>query len=450
MPDFSRRDIIKQGIGAFLTPRDAIRAVNTVMQSLPRTSRIDLKKYGIDTLSLLNAVIDGEEYDTFETNEDRSITLSNGKTIPGDKVAAIIKDGLKELSIEDFIEYMTSYFMGTAEYDEEYGVFSDIVIQIVDRVGLRTFVRAVIAADDAEEAGPSIEHTRFEKLQDLLVNFTKGELFPESNTIIFSGGGSYTDNINDIVALLKKQGFLKPVEAAKILRYHKDFMDQTKEWEQATQASYKQHMLDRDVKQSDPDWYHNSSDPYIKTKERFHESRIHCFTSSYKRFLFESAGDVSIRYYDGERDALRICQQIASEEIYVSRDKDLLAYAVLDGRIIGCVFYSVSKIPDEWYYSDDEFEVYGYKPDTMAFSFDVVVNSEHRGVNAGPLLIQAAMKEFKDMESEMPVVLLLEVVNPKLAKYMMRKYGLRSINPTNGEFYVGDVYNPAARPFLSR
>ena len=105
MPDFSRRDIIKQGIGAFLTPRDAIRAVNTVMQSLPRTSRIDLKKYGIDTLSLINAVIDGEEYDTFETNEDRSITLSNGKTIPGDKVAAIIKDGLKELSIE--VEVLT-------------------------------------------------------------------------------------------------------------------------------------------------------------------------------------------------------------------------------------------------------------------------------------------------------------------------------------------------------
>jgi len=36
------------------------------------------------------------------------------------------------------------------------------------------------------------------------------------------------------------------------------------------------------------DWYDKSDDPYLKTKERFHESKIrkiHCFTESYRNLV---------------------------------------------------------------------------------------------------------------------------------------------------------------------
>lgn len=161
--------------------------------------------------------------------------------------------------------------------------------------------------------------------------------------------------------------------------------------------------------------------------------------------IYESIADVKIHYYDGEGDVLKKCYQIASEEIYITRDKELLAYATLDGKIIGCVFDSLSRIPDSWY--DDE---NNYDPNTMAYSFDVVVSHKNRDVGAGPKLIQAAMQNFKNLDIGSHVILLLEVVNPKLAKYMMRKYGLRSINYKTGEFNTNDKYHLALQPYLSK
>lgn len=286
MPDFSRRDVLKQGLGALLSPKAAVKAVNTAMKSIPNVSKIDLKRYGIDLAGLMSAVIDGDSDGDFETNEDRSITLENGKTIPGEAVAAIIKDGLKDLPLEDLIEHITSY-MSSAEYDSEYGVFSDIVQQTVDRVGLKTFVRAVIAADGYGQSGiPSIEDSGFERLQDLLINITKGELFPGSHSFIFHGGSSYADQVHDMVDVLRKQGFLKPVEAAKILRNHQAKFERTAEWEKEMKVRQDQDSYDKNLKQSDPDWYYDSPDPFYHTKERFHEHKIQTsryFTESYRR-----------------------------------------------------------------------------------------------------------------------------------------------------------------------
>lgn len=50
---------------------------------------------------------------------------------------------------------------------------------------------------------------------------------------------------------------------------------------------------DREVVSNDaePDWYvDDNDDPFLKTKERFHESKIVCLTSAYKRLVSESVG----------------------------------------------------------------------------------------------------------------------------------------------------------------
>lgn len=318
MSDLSRRDIIKQGLGAFLAPKSAIKAVNSALKTIPNNSKVDLKRYGIDLASLMGAVLDGDENENFEIGADRSITLSNGREIPAETVAAIIKDGLKGLSLEELIEYMTSY-MGSADYDDEFGVFSDIVKQAVDKVGFRTFIRAVIAADNyGVNSTPSIENSKLEKLQDLVVNITRFDVLPGSDNIIFGGGGSYTDQLDDLVNLLRKQGVIKPVEAAKMLRNQKADIDRLdaaqREWQ--TKQSH-------DTQQSEPDWYNdNWRDPFYKSKERFHEhhiKRLKFFTEAYSS-LYKSVIKEQIQlqpYTDQDNDNYHAYNDIASKLINV-------------------------------------------------------------------------------------------------------------------------------------
>jgi hypothetical protein len=148
---------------------------------------------------------------------------------------------------------------------------------------LKNFVRAVIAYDgDRHNGVPSIDDSRLEVLQDVLNTVTNSK-----HLSVLWRDMPYPDmDFEGAVGYLKSNGFIKPVEAAKMLRSHGEAKARFDE----RVRNHESQMVSRDKgpEQSDPDWYHDSPDPFVKTKERFHESRIrkiHCFTEGYRSLV---------------------------------------------------------------------------------------------------------------------------------------------------------------------
>lgn len=282
MAGFNRRDVMKQGLAAFLSPKQAIGAVNSAIASIPKVGRLSLEKLGVDIYEFLSVVLDGEEAGGMLAGEDYSVVLDNGKEIPADKVAALIKNSLAGVDLGELIE-LSSAYMSSADYDGEFGVFSGVIDAAIDRVGLKNFVRAVIAYDgDRHNGVPSIDDSRLEVLQDVLNTVTNSKHL----SVLWRDMPHPDMDFEGAIGYLKSNGFIKPVEAAKMLRSHGEAKARFDE----RVRNHESQMVSRDKgpEQSDPDWYHDSPDPFSKTKERFYESRIrrvHCFTEGYRSLV---------------------------------------------------------------------------------------------------------------------------------------------------------------------
>ncbi len=154
-------------------------------------------------------------------------------------------------------------------------------------------------------------------------------------------------------------------------------------------------------------------------------------------FMFEAAEDVRVVRYDADEDAggkvFAVCEDLTSDEIYVSRDSELLLVAFHLGVPIGCVWGKVSV------YDDDE--DYGH-----VFSVDVVVRHGQRGVLAGLKLGRAVIRMYFDLKEQYGGDLFMgcEVVNPKLAELLQRRFGFQHLdargNWGEGEWSVSSPF----------
>jgi ribosomal protein S18 acetylase RimI-like enzyme len=94
-------------------------------------------------------------------------------------------------------------------------------------------------------------------------------------------------------------------------------------------------------------------------------------------------------------------------DLRTNRDKELRIVALEDDNVLGAVFSEMREEDDRWVYS-----------------FDVAVDPSKRDDKVGLKLIDAAIQDFKSEQAEFGnVELRVMVVNPKLTKYLERKYG---------------------------
>jgi len=137
-------------------------------------------------------------------------------------------------------------------------------------------------------------------------------------------------------------------------------------------------------------------------------------------FICESVSDVRVVYYssDDDEDGLvyKACGDFTSDEIYVSRDSELLFVAFLGDKPVGCVWGKVSS-------SDDE--SYGH-----VFSVDIVVAPMYRSFLIGPKLIKAAIGEYFSLKDAYDGDLFMgcEVVNGKLAEFLQRRFNFQHVD----------------------
>ena len=107
-------------------------------------------------------------------------------------------------------------------------------------------------------------------------------------------------------------------------------------------------------------------------------------------------------------------------EIRISGDKELLASFIVseDGFVVAAVFDSL--IVD-------------------CYSFDVVVDRRYRKTGLGKELIDIAMDKFKSIqEDDQEATLFLDVINPILVPYLMKKYDLVVSSKLNDRTILSD------------
>jgi GNAT superfamily N-acetyltransferase len=142
--------------------------------------------------------------------------------------------------------------------------------------------------------------------------------------------------------------------------------------------------------------------------------------------------DAQILRYSNINDAgnhiIRACRDITSEDIYVSQDSTLLFVALLKNEPVGCVWGKIAEVADSAYAksSGDVFYA-GY---SNALYLDVVVAHRYRGGLIGPALMRATVREYFKLKREYDGDLFLacEVVNPKLAGLLQRRYNFQPID----------------------
>lgn len=157
-------------------------------------------------------------------------------------------------------------------------------------------------------------------------------------------------------------------------------------------------------------------------------------------FICESVGDVRVVHYGSIDDedvygglVYKTCSDFTSDEIYVSRDSDLLFVAFYGAKPVGCVWGKVSGSDDESY--------------NNVFSVDVVVAPRYRSLLIGPKLIRAAIDEYYSLKSDFDGDLFMgcEVVNHKLAEFLQRRYNFQHVDRA-GNWGVGEW--SVSSPFL--
>ena len=156
------------------------------------------------------------------------------------------------------------------------------------------------------------------------------------------------------------------------------------------------------------------------------------------RAIIESIQDVTITAIDEEEDweLAEQAEQVARRcQIRISRDKRLLLIALAGDTVVGAVWATFDQ--DQSYrepvWDGDEPRD---EPDVYCFDFDVVVDPQARATgagmvssNIGPKLIDAALVEYHQiaaMYGYENTFIRVQVVNPKLARFLERRYGFES------------------------
>ena len=107
-------------------------------------------------------------------------------------------------------------------------------------------------------------------------------------------------------------------------------------------------------------------------------------------------------------------------DIRPGRDKDLKIIAIEGDKVLGAVYTDLHEEDDIWIYS-----------------FDVAVDPSKRDDRVGLKLIDAAIKDYKNERAVLGnVEMKVMVVNPKLSKYLERKYGFEVIDSERHRFDV--------------
>ena len=93
-------------------------------------------------------------------------------------------------------------------------------------------------------------------------------------------------------------------------------------------------------------------------------------------------------------------QMVQNSGIRILRGKELDLLAIQNGKVVGALYTE---------HDGDE------------FSFDVVVDKPARGQGIGAKLIDIALDQHRNEESEMGTQLKVDVVNPWVEKYLLHK-----------------------------
>lgn len=139
-----------------------------------------------------------------------------------------------------------------------------------------------------------------------------------------------------------------------------------------------------------------------------------------KLSIISEDSQVSIMHHDQEDyETAQILDDIAFQSINISRNKELVLYAVKNGEPVGGVWVDIYKDRDG---DEDQEELWVY-------DFDVVVSHDARDSLIGPRLINAALEDYQDNKHSVPGDLYIksQVINPKLAAFLEKRYGFRPV-----------------------
>lgn len=156
-----------------------------------------------------------------------------------------------------------------------------------------------------------------------------------------------------------------------------------------------------------------------------------------RQIIESTLQDVAITAIDEEDDweLAEQAEQVARRsDIRIARDKKLLLVALAGDTVVGAVWASFYESPD---YEDEG---------VHCFDFDVAVDPEARATgvgmvssNIGPKLIDAALREYRDLAAMYDydkTYIRVQVINPKLARFLERRYGFE----TSGEWSRSNPY----------
>ena len=139
-----------------------------------------------------------------------------------------------------------------------------------------------------------------------------------------------------------------------------------------------------------------------------------------KLSVISEDSQVSIVHHDpDDYDIAQKLDDIAFESINLTRNKELVLYAIKNGEPVGGVWVEIYKEQDV----DENDE------EQWVYDFDVVVSHNARDSLVGPRLINAALEDYQNNKSAVPGYLYIksQVINPKLAAFLEKRYGFKPV-----------------------
>lgn len=121
---------------------------------------------------------------------------------------------------------------------------------------------------------------------------------------------------------------------------------------------------------------------------------------------------------------VQLNQLIKKSGLHITND--VKAVAVEDDEVIGALFTGIENL-----YDDPEGK-------EIMYSFDVIVDPDFKVGTIGIDLIDMAFEEYNELNIEFDdkVLMYVNVVNPRLAKYLVKVKGLTKDKKSHGSFYM--------------
>lgn len=306
--NFKRRGFLQAASAILANPKAAVqKTLEAVAASTAAVAPalIDSEYMGQVIARLLNVVNQHTEH--VDENSDGSVTVEtyNWKTDELENItyskeqvrssiSQYLLDQYRDGTFTDLFRGITSSHMGEYEInvyqadikklDNKYdNIIRKTLDTVVSKVGLRNLVRSFLF-DYHREASSKAGDEAWKELHKKITRDDLDGIERLANYYEPLGNILSAVNFNspsNAIKQLRKVGIVKPLEAHKIEKEYDnreyddeegDYYDRGYEDEKKDQVSDKVNNQDL-PDQSDPDWYDdNQDDPFMKTKERFHES----------------------------------------------------------------------------------------------------------------------------------------------------------------------------------